>query len=100
MVHCRGCGRELHESAITCPQCGAPQPVPVGVSDKLILPALLLCCCFGWFGAHRYYVGKIGTGVLMLCTFGGLGIWVLIDFITLIVGAFTDKAGNKLTRWT
>lgn len=100
MVHCRACGRELHESAITCPQCGAAQPPPPGVSEHLILPAFLLCFFFGWLGGHRYYVGKVGTGVLMLCTFGGLGLWVLIDLIMIIVGAFTDKAGHRLTRWS
>lgn len=100
MVHCRGCGRELHETAINCPQCGAPQPLPEGVSDRLILPALVLCFFFGWLGGHRYYVGKVGTGLLMLCTVGGFGVWALIDFIVLVLGAFTDKAGRRLTRWT
>jgi hypothetical protein len=45
-------------------------------------------------------VGKIGTGVLQLLTAGGLGIWALIDFIMIIIGAFTDKEGNKITEWT
>ncbi|MCA2684973.1 MAG: TM2 domain-containing protein [Microcystis sp.] len=70
------------------------------MSEKRILPALLLCFFFGMFGAHRFYVGKIGTGILQLVTLGGLGIWVLIDFIMIIVGAFTDKEGNKITQWT
>lgn len=97
MVNCRACGREIHESAQTCPQCGAPQPS--GGSDKRILPALLLCLWLGWTGAHRFYVGKIGTGVLMLLTGGVLGVLWLIDLIMIIVGAFTDKAGRKLTAW-
>jgi len=70
-----------------------------GVSDKKILPAFLLCFFLGMFGAHRFFVGKIGTGVLQLLTLGGLGIWTLIDFIMIIVGSFTDKEGNKLTEW-
>lgn len=70
------------------------------MSDKKILPAFLLCFFFGVFGFHRFYVGKVGTGVLQLLTFGGFGIWALIDFIMIIVGAFTDKAGNKITEWT
>lgn len=97
MVHCRACGREIHEAAQTCPQCGAPQHA--GGSDKRILPALLLCFWLGWTGAHRFYVGKIGTGVLMLLTGGVLGVLWLIDLIMIIVGAFTDKAGNKITAW-
>jgi TM2 domain-containing membrane protein YozV len=72
---------------------------PTG-TDKRILPAFLLCFFLGWTGAHRYYVGKIGTGILMLLTGGVFGILWLIDFIMIIVGAFTDKAGNKITEWT
>lgn len=70
------------------------------MSDKRILPALLLCFFLGWLGVHRFYVGKIGTGILMLITFGGFGIWQLIDFILIVCGAFTDKQGNKITQWT
>ncbi|HWZ65120.1 MAG TPA: TM2 domain-containing protein [Steroidobacteraceae bacterium] len=99
MVHCRACGKEIHESARTCPQCGAPQAVATA-SDKRILPAFLLCFFLGWTGAHRFYVGKIGTGILMLLTGGVLGVLWLIDFIMIIVGAFTDEAGNKITEWT
>ena len=69
-------------------------------SDKLVLPAFVLCLLLGGFGAHRFYVGKIGTGILMLLTFGGLGIWVLIDLIVILCGAFTDKDGNKIRQWT
>ncbi len=70
------------------------------MSEKRILPAFLLCFFLGILGAHRFYVGKIGTGILQLVTLGGLGIWALIDFIMSIVGAFTDKEGNKITQWT
>ena len=70
------------------------------MTDKRILPAFLLCFFLGVFGAHRFYVGKIGTGILMFITIGGLGIWTLIDFIMIIVGAFTDADGNKITEWT
>lgn len=99
MVHCRACGKQLHESATACPSCGAAQ-TPVGASDKRILPAALLCFFVGFLGVHRFYVGKIGTGILQILTFGGLGIWALIDFIMIVVGSFTDKQGNKLTQWT
>jgi len=71
-----------------------------GVSDKKILPAFLLCFFLGCFGAHRFYVGKVGTGILQLVTLGALGIWALIDLIVIVVGSFTDKDGNKLTQWT
>jgi TM2 domain-containing membrane protein YozV len=100
MLHCRACGKEVHESAIACPGCGAVQ-VPAGSSTtKRILPAMLLCFFFGWLGVHRFYVGKVGTGILQLLTFGGFGIWALIDFIMIVVGSFTDKEGNTLNLWT
>lgn len=99
MVFCRGCGKEIHETAVSCPQCGAVQGVK-SLSQKRILPAALLCFFLGIFGVHRFYVGKIGTGILMLCTLGVLGIWTLIDFITIVVGSFTDKDGNRITQWT
>lgn len=108
MVFCRGCGKEIHDSAPVCPSCGAvqiqqqtqQQPQAVSASDKRILPAFLLCFFLGIFGAHRFYVGKIGSGVAQLLTIGGLGIWALVDLILLVCGAFTDGAGNKITLWT
>jgi TM2 domain-containing membrane protein YozV len=69
-------------------------------TDKRILPAFLLCFLFGYFGAHRFYVGKTGTAILMICTLGGLGIWMMIDMVLIIVGAFTDENGVKITQWT
>jgi TM2 domain-containing membrane protein YozV len=69
-------------------------------TDKRILPAFLLCFLFGIFGAHRFYVGKTGTAFIMIVTLGGLGIWMMIDLILIIVGAFTDANGVKITQWT
>ncbi|MBU3069145.1 TM2 domain-containing protein [Aestuariicella sp. G3-2] len=69
------------------------------VSDKKILPAFLLCFFLGILGVHRFYVGKIGTGVLQILTLGGLGIWAFIDLIIIVVGSFKDKEGNTLTTW-
>lgn len=62
-------------------------------SDKSFIATLLFCLLLGTFGVHRFYVGKIGTGILMLITLGGLGIWVLIDFIMICCARFRDKEG-------
>ena len=69
-----------------------------GTGSKSWIVALLLCFFVGVLGVHRFYVGKIGTGILMLITFGGFGIWTLIDFIVIAVGKFSDKQGNALAR--
>jgi len=74
--------------------------VDTEISPKSRLAALLLCFLFGVFGVHRFYVGKIGTGILMLITLGGLGIWALVDLILIVVGSFRDKEGRLVVLWT
>jgi TM2 domain-containing membrane protein YozV len=69
----------------------------MGKSEKNFVAALLLCLLLGFVGVHRFYVGKIGTGILQLITFGGLGIWALIDLIMIAIGKFTDKSGLPIT---
>ena len=69
------------------------------VSPKSRTVAALLCFFLGGLGIHRFYVGKVGTGILMIVTLGGLGIWVLIDFIMILVGSFKDIEGRTLTNW-
>ena len=68
------------------------------MSDKRMVPACLLCFFLGPLGAHRFYVGKSGTAILMILTLGGLGIWVLIDFIMILTGSFKDGEGKNLDR--
>ncbi|GHO43811.1 TM2 domain-containing protein [Ktedonospora formicarum] len=72
------------------------QGYPQQGKDWLI--TLLLCIFVGWLGVHRFYVGKIGTGVAMLLTFGGCGIWTLVDFILILTGSFNDANGQPLVR--
>jgi TM2 domain-containing membrane protein YozV len=72
----------------------------VNVSPKSRLVTLLLCLILGGLGAHRFYVGKIGTGLLMLFTLGGFGLWWLIDVILIVTGSFKDKEGGRVFRWT
>jgi TM2 domain-containing membrane protein YozV len=64
------------------------------LSKKEFFPTFLLCFFFGGMGIHRFYVGKIGTGVLMILTLGGLGLWVLIDLVMILIGAFRDIDGR------
>ena len=70
------------------------------ISPKSRLAAALLAWFLGVLGIHRFYVGKVGTGLLMLVTLGGLGIWALIDFIVILVGSFKDKEGRRLINWS
>ena len=63
------------------------------VSEKSFVSTLILCLLLGGLGVHRFYVGKVGTGIIMLMTLGGLGIWTLIDLIRIAVQKFTDSDG-------
>lgn len=69
------------------------------VSPKNRLAALLLCIFLGELGIHRFYVGKIGTGLLYLFTLGGFGIGMIIDIVMICVGSFTDKGGLFVKNW-
>ena len=65
-------------------------------SDKGFLYTILLCFFLGIICIHRFYVGKVGTGILMLLTLGGFGIWVIVDFILIVVGKFHDSEGRVI----
>ncbi len=115
-MFCHRCGKELDDSAVVCPACGVPtsnyqqhqEPAQVVinntnvnsvnamVSPKSKTVALLLCIFLGALGGHRFYVGKWGTGIIWLCTFGLGGIGWLVDLILIIIGSFTDKFGFPL----
>lgn len=102
MVFCRGCGKEIHDSAAACPHCGADQHRSRakigGVSNKEYWTATLLCFFLGVFGVHRFYVGKVGSGIAQLLTFGGLGFWTFYDLMMIMTSNFEDSDGNKIVN--
>ena len=65
-------------------------------SEKDFLAMMLLCFFLGYLGMHRFYAGKVGTGILMLLTLGGFGIWTIIDFLYIVTGNFQDGRGLKI----
>lgn len=124
-MYCRNCGKELSDAAVICPGCGVPtdnyttqapqqtqQPIIInntntntnttnvnvrgGYPHKSKGTALILAIFGGWLGLHRFYVGKIGTGLIWLCTFGFCMIGWGIDVLTILFGSFRDKNGYPL----
>ena len=75
-----------------------PQQV-INCSAKSKKAALLLCIFLGTFGAHRFYVGRPGTGTASLATLGGFGIWTLVDFILILCNKFQDCEEKPLCQW-
>ena len=74
-------------------------PDELFASPKSRLVTMLLAFFLGVFGVHRFYTGKIQTGVLMALTLGGLGIWWLADNIMILAGSFRDAEGLLVSNW-
>jgi hypothetical protein len=75
-------------------------PEPRGTSPRSRGVALALNVLLGFFGGHRFYVGKVHSAVWQLLTLGGVGFWWLYDFILIVTGEFTDSKGRRLRHWS
>jgi len=82
--YCTECGALINIKAEICPSCGVRQTF------------VLMCWFLGVWGVHRFYTGHIAIGVIQLLTFGGCGIWYLVDLILIIIGSYKDSNGNRI----
>lgn len=124
-MFCPKCGKEAGEGQSFCASCGAPlakaeakqetPAVQAGISPKSRLATSLFAWFLGMFGAHRFYIGKTGTAILMLVLtivgiplcfvfvgfviLGAVWIWTLIDFIFAVAGKMTDSQGRLIEKW-
>jgi len=123
-MFCPKCGNETTENQAFCATCGTPlseaakqglAAQAVGISPKSRLATSLLAWFLGSFGAHRFYIGKTGTAVVML-VLGLIGwttvwflvgipflvaveVWRLIDFILAVCGKMEDSNGLLIEKW-
>ena len=116
--HCNACGAATNALTEMCVKCGArlkKTSTETGTSTKSRLVLTLLAFFLGELGVHRFYVGKIGTGIGMLVLaivgwatiwigigfipLGILWVWNLIDFILAIAGKFKDSKGSYIVNW-
>ncbi len=97
---CKACGGTTNPLSEICVKCGARiSKVENNVSPKSRLAITLLSFFLGFLGIHRFYLGRIVSGIFMILTLGGLGVWELVDFIIAVSGNFKDKNGLKVTNW-
>jgi len=109
-VFCVVCGAEMERGDTFCHACGwdtrttpnAPPPrlVDPNPSSYNRLTALLLCVLLGFLGLHRFYVGKVGTGLVWLFTLGFLGVGQIFDLVLIATGEFRDANGLRVLRWS
>lgn len=106
--YCSHCGNLIAAEAVVCPKCGcqvaelkssgsSPQPIYINNNVNAVTSAnvhygkqkdkwvaFVLCLFLGCVGAHKFYEGKIGMGILYICTCGLLGIGVFVDLIRIL----------------
>ena len=72
--------------------------LPGVFSDRDWLATLLISFFVGWFGIDRFYLGYTGLGILKLITFGGCGIWYVVDLILIAMGKLDDSEHRPLRK--
>mgnify|MGYP004551932175 CR=1 FL=1 len=108
MNYCPHCGAPVQPDSSFCPNCGKPlQSQPEADQyynnyqtykereDRWLI-TLILCIVLGGLGIHRFYTGNTTTGIIMLLTLGGCGIWTLIDIIMIACNTYVDGNGQHL----
>jgi TM2 domain-containing membrane protein YozV len=87
MIFCRSCGKSIHESAPTCPHCGAVQLPATSAGGKSRVTAGVLALLLGGLGIHKFYLGAWGWGILYIvfCWTFIPGIVALIEGIRYLV---------------
>lgn len=108
MSYCPHCGAPVQPDSSFCPSCGKPLQSQAGTGqtyndyqvakekeDRWLI-ALALCIVLGGLGIHRFYTGNTTTGIIMLLTLGGCGIWALIDLIMIACNTYVDGNGQTL----
>lgn len=125
-MYCRNCGKEIDDKAVVCIHCGVATKDPEPQTQQPVInvinnntntntntnrnynggghryvhkskwTAFFLCLFLGYFGIHRFYVGKTGTGLIWLFTAGLFGIGWIYDLVMILIGSFKDKNGYRL----
>lgn len=72
---------------------------PALVSSRSRGVTLGLAIIGGIFGLHRFYAGRVQSGVWMCLTLGGLGVWYLYDLVVVSAGEMRDGTGRRIARW-
>ena len=85
--------------AVSRYEAGEPEERGRAVSERSRAVALGLAVVGGAFGLHRFYTGRVQSGIWMCLTLGGLGIWYLYDVVVIAAGDFQDGDGRRLVRW-
>ena len=105
--YCNACGWDAENPDKTPPGDAARRTPPAPTSPRDLGPlspfnrttVLLLCLLLGFFGVHRFYVGKVGTGILWVVTLSFLGVGWIYDLVLVATGEFRDQEGRRVWHW-